>query len=152
MGQYYHTWQKDTQYYHRGEKLNLFPFFSYFIIKIGVGLLTQEWMLKTLMDLGFKEVDAKVYLFLVSMGPQKGKDIADSLKLHKQQLYRSLKRLKNKRIVNSDEHPAVFSSISFEKVLDVFLEVKKEQADDLQENREELLSRWQDITKKDNSN
>jgi len=109
-------------------------------------------MLKTLLDLGFKEVDAKVYLFLRSMGPQKGKDIADSLKLHKQQLYRSLKRLKNKRIVNSDEHPAVFSSISFEKVLDVFLEVKKEQADDLQESREELLSRWQDITKKDNSN
>jgi sugar-specific transcriptional regulator TrmB len=109
-------------------------------------------MFKSLIELGFKEVDAEVCLFLVRMGPKKEKDIADSLRLKKQQIYRSLNRLKNKGIVNSSaEHPAVFSSKSFEEVLDLFLEVKKEEADVLQESREELLSRWRAITKKDNN-
>jgi sugar-specific transcriptional regulator TrmB len=115
--------------------------------------LTQEWMFRTLIELGFNDVDAEVCLFLARMGPQKEKDIADSLRLKKQQIYRSLKRLKNKGIVNSSaERPAVFSSISFEEVLDLFLEVKKQQADALQKGREELLSRWQALTKKEKSN
>jgi len=115
--------------------------------------MTQEWMIKTLVSLGLSHVDAEIYVFLSAEGPQKGRNIASTLKLDKQQLYRSLKKLKNKGIVNSSiEHPAVFSSISFEKILDLFLEVKKEEADILQESREELLSSWRAITKKDNDN
>ena len=109
-------------------------------------------MIKTLVSLGLSQMDAEVYVFLSTRGPHKGRSIADTLKLYKQQLYRSLKRLQTKGIVNSStEHPAVFSSVSFEEVLDLFLEVKKEQADVLQQNREELLSRWRFIVKKDNN-
>jgi len=109
-------------------------------------------MLKTLVSFGISQTDAEIYVFLSTQGPHKGRSIADALRLYKQQLYRSLNRLQTKGIVNStDEHPAVFSSISFEKVLDLFFEVKKEQADVLQESREELVSRWQSIIKRDNN-
>jgi len=110
-------------------------------------------MIKTLVSLGLSQVDAKIYVFLSAEGPQNGRNIAGTLKLYKQQLYRSLKRLQAKGIVNSsNKRPAVFSSISFEDVLDLFLEVKKEEADILQESREELLSKWRAITKKGNDN
>ena len=109
-------------------------------------------MIKTLVSLGLSQLDSEVF-FLSSQGPHTGISITKALKLHKQMIYRSLKKLKERGIVNSSaERPAVFSSISFEEVLDLFLEVKKQQADALQESREELLSRWQAITKKDNSN
>jgi sugar-specific transcriptional regulator TrmB len=110
-------------------------------------------MIKTLISLGLSQMDAEVYVFLSTSGPQNGRSIAAALKLYKQQLYRSLKRLQIKGVVNSSHrHPAVFSAISFERVLDLILVVKKEEADILQESREELLSRWRDITKKDSVN
>ena len=106
-------------------------------------------MIKTLVSLGLSQLDAEVYFFLSNQGPHNGKSITKALKFYKQVIYRSLKKLKEKGIVNSSaERPAVFSSISFEEVLDLFLEVKKQEADALQESREELLSRWQAITKK----
>jgi len=115
--------------------------------------LTQQWMVKTLVSLGLSQLDAEVYVFLSTKGPHNGRSITEALKLNKQLIYRSLKKLQAKGIVNSTaEYPAVFSSISFEEVLDLFLEIKVKEADVLQESREELLSRWQAITKKDNSN
>jgi sugar-specific transcriptional regulator TrmB len=113
--------------------------------------VTQEWMIKTLVSLGLSHVDAEIYVFLSTQGSHKGRSIAETLKLYKQQLYRSLKRLKTKRLIySSTEHPAVYSSVSFDEVLDLFWEIKTEEADLLQENREEILSKWQSITKKDN--
>ena len=100
-------------------------------------------MLKTLKNLGFKQVDAEVYLFLSKMGSQKGRNIAGNLKLYKQQLYCSLKRLQNKGFVRATaEHPALFSAVPLEKVLDLFLIEKAKQAETLQANRDELLSSW----------
>ena len=110
-------------------------------------------MIKTLVSLGLSQMDAQIYVFLSTQGPHNGKTIAEALKLYKQKLYRSLKRLQAKGIVNpSAERPAVFSSISFEEVLDLFFEIKVKEADVLQENREEILSKWQAVTKKDNHN
>jgi hypothetical protein len=42
----------------------------------------------------------------------------------------------------------VFSAVPFEKVLDLHMEVKKEQQKALTENRKQLLSTWQLIAKK----
>jgi sugar-specific transcriptional regulator TrmB len=107
-------------------------------------------MLTTLVKLGFTKTDAQVYVFLATEGPQKARTIAEALKLSKQQLYRTLKNLQNKGAVNvSPEHPARFSAVLFEKVLDILIKAKKEQQQALQESKENLLSTWQSITKKD---
>jgi len=82
--------------------------------------LSQEKVLKTLGDLGLTRLDSKIYVYLAKRGPQKGKDISKALKIQKYQLYRSLKKLQSKAIVSATlEHPARFSAVSFEKVLDL---------------------------------
>jgi hypothetical protein len=41
--------------------------------------------------------------------------------------------------------------LPFEEVIDLFIEVKKEQAKTMQESREELLSSWRETIKKENA-
>jgi len=107
-------------------------------------------MLITLVKLGFTETDAQVYAFLAAEGPQKAKDLVAVLKLHRQQLYRSLKKLQNKGIVTASlNYPTCFSAVLFEEVLDILIETKMEQQQALQESKESLLSTWESITKKD---
>jgi sugar-specific transcriptional regulator TrmB len=99
--------------------------------------------------LGFSERDAEVYVFLATEGPQKRRSIAEALNLYKQQLYRSLKSLQSRGMINATlEHPALFSAVPLEKVLDMFIKAKTEQARALQESREELLSSWRALLKK----
>jgi sugar-specific transcriptional regulator TrmB len=110
-------------------------------------------LLKALATLGFAEIDAEIYLFLANSGPQNGKNIAKTLKLYKQQLYRSLKRLQTKGIIRTTvERPAQFSVVSLEKVLDLLVETKKEQALAWQESKKELLETWHSLIDKESSN
>ena len=107
-------------------------------------------MLKTLTSLGFTETDAQVYVFLATESPQKASDIAEALKIYKQNLYRTLKSLQSQGIVNaSPEYPARYSAVLFEKVLDLLIKAKKEQHKALQESKEELLSTWRSMIKDD---
>lgn len=106
--------------------------------------MSQEGVLKTLVSFGFTEIDAQVYVFLAKKGAQKGRDICKALKITKQQLYPSLKNLKKMGIVSSTlEHPARFSAIPFEKVLDLFIKAKMEETQRLQKSKDEILSKWQ---------
>lgn len=105
------------------------------------------------MGLGLSEVDAQVYVFLALNGPHKAKEITEKMNLYKKQLYHSLKNLKDKDVVKASvDFPAVFSAIPFEVVLDLLAEIKKEQAQALLEVKEELLSSWRNIIKKNSSN
>jgi sugar-specific transcriptional regulator TrmB len=114
--------------------------------------LSKEWMLKTFVSLGFTETDAQVYIYLTTEGLQKATDIAEELKLYKQQLYRSLKRLHRKGLVNVTlERPARFSAVSIEETFDFLIETKKEQALALQASRKELLSSWRSMVEKQSS-
>jgi sugar-specific transcriptional regulator TrmB len=110
-------------------------------------------MLKTLLDFGFKQQEAEVYIFLALNGPKKAKDIVNSLKTGKRQVYRILKKLQSKEIVNATlSAPVKFSAVSIEKVLDLFMESAIEQAKVLQASRKELLSTWRNLSEKDSSN
>ena len=58
----------------------------------------------------------------------------------------SLKRLQNKGItIANDERPFEFSAVPFEDVLDLLMEIKKEQAQALKESSKEALSSWRKI-------
>jgi sugar-specific transcriptional regulator TrmB len=108
--------------------------------------LSQEWLIRTLASLGLKRTDAQVYVFLTKAGSQKAKTIANQMGMYKQKLYRSLKTLQAKGMVNATrEHPAIFSAVSLEKVLDAFIEAKKEEAQRVEQNKDEILSSWQSI-------
>jgi sugar-specific transcriptional regulator TrmB len=107
-------------------------------------------MKKTLMNLGFAEQEAQVYIFLAEEGPHKARDVADAVGIYKQRLYCILGKLREKGVVDSSsEFPAYFSAIVFEKVLDLFMEAIIEQQDALKASKEELLSTWRSTTEKD---
>jgi sugar-specific transcriptional regulator TrmB len=100
-------------------------------------------VLKTLVGLGLTRLDSQIYICLAKKGPQKGNEISNGLKVQKQQLYRSLKNLQSKGIVNASlEHPARFSAVSFDKVVDIFVKTKMAEANRIQENKEEILASW----------
>jgi sugar-specific transcriptional regulator TrmB len=97
-------------------------------------------------DLGLTPMDSRVYVFLAKKGTQKAIDISKPLKMNKQQLYRSLTNLQSKGIVTSTlEHPSRFTAISFDKVLDLFVKTKMEEAQQIKQSKDELLSVWQSI-------
>jgi sugar-specific transcriptional regulator TrmB len=108
--------------------------------------LSLELVIDTLVSLGLKRIDAEIYIFLAKKGPHRGKDIANALKITKQQLYPSLKNLQNKGIVKSTlKRPALFSAVPIEKVLSTFLKTRTEKNQRMIQNKEQLLSSWQSI-------
>ena len=114
--------------------------------------MSKEQVLKTLANLGFDEVDSQIYVYLAKKGMTKASDICKALKLTKQQFYPSIKQLQNKGIVSSTiEHPARFSVMSFENVLDLFIKEKMEEAQRLQKSKEAILSNWQNLKLEDDT-
>jgi len=109
--------------------------------------LSIERVLKILEGFGFSRIDAEVYVYLAKKGPKKGRELANALQVTKQQLYPSLKNLKNKGIVTASlERPALFSAVAFEQVLELLIEIKVEQAKAIKETKKELLDSWRSIS------
>ena len=109
--------------------------------------MSQEKAFKTLEDLGFTQLDARVYVLLAKKGPQKAGEIAKFLKLPKQTVYFIIKNLQKAGVVTSTvERPAKFSAVAFERVLDLFVKTKIEEAQNIQRNKNEILLDWQSIT------
>ena len=110
-----------------------------------VDKLSLDRIIKTLVGLGLSQTDAEVYVHLANAGPATARSIINNLAISKRQIYRSLKALQQKGIASgNDEYPAEFSAVSFEKALDLLLEVKKEQAKSLEASKAELVSDFRD--------
>lgn len=110
--------------------------------------VNQKRIIRSLLNLGFGQCDAEVYAFLSEMGAQSRKNIAGELKLTKQQLYRSLKKLRAGDLINASVgRPMQFSVVPLERILDFLIETKKEQTMALQESKEALLFSWRVLTK-----
>jgi sugar-specific transcriptional regulator TrmB len=114
--------------------------------------MSLERMLDTLVSLGLTRTEAQAYVFLAKKSPQTGKELANALKITKPQLYRSLRRLRAKGMVNaSPQRPAQYSVVSLEKVLELYAEAMMEQAKALQASRKELLTAWRSAIGKDSA-
>ena len=62
------------------------------------------------------------------------------------QLYQCIRNLENKGVLNAtSERPAVFSAVPFEKVLDILVKAKLEEAEHTQQDKDEALSDWQSM-------
>ena len=114
--------------------------------------MSLERVFKILEGFGFSRADAIVYIYLAKAGPQKGRELMRGLRMPKEQLYSELKRLHQKGVVTrSSEHPALFSALAFEELLNLFIRANVEQAKSLKETKEELQASWRSVTKRNNS-
>lgn len=112
----------------------------------------EDKVLKTLVSLGLSRLDSQVYLCLAKKGSQRGNELSKTLKVQNQQLYRSLKNLRSKGIVDATlEHPARFSAVSFEKVVDLVIKAKIAEAQVIQEKKEEILTSFLSLTVGENA-
>ena len=93
------------------------------------------------MGLGLSETDAKIYTFLAKKGPLIGRELSKALGVNKQQIYRSIFQLRNKGLVNATSERSIrFQAVPFEKVLDLFVKSRIEEAEHIQRDKNKLLS------------
>jgi sugar-specific transcriptional regulator TrmB len=108
--------------------------------------MAQKWILRTLIDIGFKESDAEIYVYLLKNGPKEAKDVTSTLKLNKQHVYDRLKFLHTTgAVTTTGERPIRFEAVSFAAVLDLLLKAKTLEAQLIEQNKEEILANWQFI-------
>ena len=105
-------------------------------------------IIKTLENFGLTRIDTQVYVYLAKKGPLMADEVASALKLSKQKLGSVLRNLQNKGIVNKN-HPAVFSAMNFEDVLDFYIKLNVEQAQVIDKSKHELLASWSSMLKRD---
>ena len=112
--------------------------------------MSLELVVESLVSFGLKQIEAEIYVFLAKKGPHRGKDIANALKITKQQLYPALKNLKERGIIKSTfKRPALFSAEPIEKVLTMFMESRTKEIRNIIQKREKLLSGWRSIIRKE---
>ncbi len=98
--------------------------------------MSDDNVRKVLKDFGLTESESEIYIFLSKYQALKGGDIAKSLHIQKGQVYRSLKGLQSKAIVELTlESPARFMAVPFETVLDLLVKTKREEASAVERTR-----------------
>jgi hypothetical protein len=106
--------------------------------------MSKEWIFRTLLNQGLQQIDAQIYVLLTMEGPKSRKSIAHSLNSSMYEISHSLSHLKSIGIISEiPKRSVLFSALSFDKVLGLFLETKKAQTKDLQESRGRLISSWE---------
>ena len=110
--------------------------------------MTQEWILKTLVELGFSQQEAEVYL-LLRRGPKKAADISNELKIYKRKVYRILKKLQETKIIQAKATlPTQFQAISLDNFLDLLIENYLREVNFLEEEKPKIFAKWRSIMKK----
>ena len=109
--------------------------------KFGVDAVRQ-----VLKNFGLTEKEVSTYIFLAKHGPLKGGEIAKTTKTQKAQVYRTLKSLQNKGLVEATlEAPTRFTAIQFENFIDMSIKAKQEEAALLRNTKNELVNDWKKI-------
>jgi sugar-specific transcriptional regulator TrmB len=112
--------------------------------------MSKKRIINALKRIGLSTIDTQVYVFLAKQGPHKMSDMASILNLNKRKIHKSLKELQSINIVKASiEQPVEYVAVSFEEVINLIIEVKKEQAKALKASKEEILSTWRSLTEKD---
>jgi len=109
--------------------------------------LSEKDITKFLQVLGLSKREIQVYMFLAKSGIQSTSFVAKRLKMERVQAYRTFKKLQEKGFIEATlERPTRFTIVSFETLLDAFINSKKSEVDKLNEERGKIMSTWQNIS------
>lgn len=113
--------------------------------------MALEWMLKTLVGLGFEQHEAEVYLFLALNGAQEVSAIAEALGTYRQHVYRTLRKLQNLQLVSRTQRfHRRFTALPFNKTLDLLTRDSLQKARRIEQNKDSILALWNSCVKKGN--
>ncbi len=103
---------------------------------------------KILREFGLTEKEMDIYIFLAKQDILKGGEIAKQTKTTKALVYRILRSLQAKGIVESTvEFPARFSAVPFENVIDLYIKSRLNEVARIKEDKNTLLTYWKMIDK-----
>ena len=101
-----------------------------------------------LKNVGLTKKETDVYIFLAKHGALKGLEIARRIRVDKAEVYRILKSLQSKGLLEETlESPARFTTVPFDRVLDTFVKGRRDEAALVEGAKEELLDDWKKISK-----
>lgn len=113
----------------------------------------EESLKSVLKDFGLTDTEVQVYLTVSKHAPISGTDTAHLTKKDKAQVFRILKNLQAKGFIEATlEIPMRFTPVAFEKVLELTIKEKKQQAEHIEETKEQLLTYWRNLNKKELDN
>ena len=108
--------------------------------------MSLERVLIALTRLGLSQREAEIYVHLAAKGPQEARNIAENLRLNRQQLDSSLEGLQKRKIVIPTlEYSTRFSALPFEKTMALLMKAKIEEAQKIEQNKEDILSEWHSL-------
>jgi sugar-specific transcriptional regulator TrmB/pimeloyl-ACP methyl ester carboxylesterase len=113
-----------------------------------VGEVSQKKAKTVLKDFGLTSKEADVYIFLARHEILTGGEIARQTKIARSLVYRILKSLQAKGLVEPTlESPKRFVAVPFEKTLDLIIKTRQEEALLVEKAKKDLLADWRVISK-----
>ena len=111
--------------------------------------LGEESLINVLKGFGLTDSEVEVYLFVSKHSAISGTDVARLIGKDKAQVFRTLKSLQAKGLLEATlEVPMRFSPVAFEKVLEYTIKAKKDEAALIENTKEQLLDYWKGLNKK----
>jgi pimeloyl-ACP methyl ester carboxylesterase/sugar-specific transcriptional regulator TrmB len=111
--------------------------------------VSKEVIKETLRNFGLTEKEAEIYIFIAKYGAQTSGEIAKNTKTHRPHIYRILKSLQKKGVIESTlESPTRFIITPFERIIDENIKAKHQEAVLLEESKDNLLNDWKNISSK----
>jgi len=109
--------------------------------------MSEKDVTKFLQMLGLSKREIQVYMFLAKSGVQSTSFVAKRLKMERVQAYRTFKKLQEKGFIEATlERPTRFTIVSFEVLVDQFINAKKNEVTNLTDQKLTLLSVWETIS------
>lgn len=109
--------------------------------------MSEKDVTKFLQILGLSKREIQVYMFLAKSGVQSTSFVAKRLKMERVQAYRTFKKLQEKGFIEATlERPTRFTIVSFESLVDQFINAKKNEVTNLSDQKSGLLTAWQSIS------
>ena len=103
---------------------------------------------QALKDFGLSQKEAEIYIYLAKHGALTGGEISKLTKTHRPTVYRFLKSLQKKGVVESTlESPIRYVAIPFETILESNIQTKKEEVVKIEKAKNDLLNDWKSIRK-----
>ncbi len=110
-------------------------------------LMSEKDVTKFLQNLGLSKREIQVYMFLAKSGVQSTSFVAKRLKMERVQAYRTFKKLQEKGFIEATlERPTRFTIVPFETLVDNFINLKKNEVVNLNDQKQDLLTAWQSIS------
>jgi sugar-specific transcriptional regulator TrmB/CBS domain-containing protein len=109
--------------------------------------MSEKDVTKFLQILGLSKREIQVYMFLAKSGVQSTSFVAKRLKMERVQAYRTFKKLQEKGFIEATlERPTRFTIVPFETLVDNFINTKKNEVVNLNDQKQDLLTAWLSIS------